>query len=71
MNTEALCLVFTKAALVVAASGIVIIAAGCSAGGYQKKAFDPDRQNQVDNETILIFQKDANGRFRCTQVVFG
>jgi hypothetical protein len=38
---------------------------------YKKKTFDPDNQNQVDNETILIFQKDANGTFKCTQVIFG
>ncbi len=38
---------------------------------YKKKTFDPDNQNQVDNETILIFQKDASGKFKCTQVIFG
>ncbi len=38
---------------------------------YKKKTFDPDNQNQVDPETILIFQKDASGKFKCTQVVFG
>jgi hypothetical protein len=38
---------------------------------YKKKTFDPDNQNQVDNETILIFQKDAAGKFKCTQVIFG
>ena len=38
---------------------------------YKKKTFDPDNQNQVDNETILIFQKDATGKFKVTQVVFG
>jgi hypothetical protein len=38
---------------------------------YKKKTFDPDNQNQVDNETILIFQKDATGKFKCTQVTFG
>lgn len=37
---------------------------------YKKKTFDPDNQNLVDNETILIFQKDASGKFKCTQVVF-
>lgn len=38
---------------------------------YKVKTFDPDNQNQVDKETILIFQKDASGKFKCTQVVFG
>jgi hypothetical protein len=38
---------------------------------YKGKTFDPDNQNQVDKETILIFQKDASGKFKCTQVVFG
>jgi hypothetical protein len=38
---------------------------------YKKKTFDPENQNQVDKETILIFQKDASGKFKCTQVVFG
>ena len=38
---------------------------------YKRITFDPDNQNQVDNETILIFQKDAAGKFKVTQVVFG
>ena len=38
---------------------------------YKKKTFDPDNQSLVDQETILIFQKDASGKFRCTQVIFG
>ena len=38
---------------------------------YKKKTFDPDNQNQLDNETILIFQKDASGKFKVTQVIFG
>jgi len=38
---------------------------------YKRKTFDPDNQNQVDNETILIFQKDASGKFKVRQVVFG
>ncbi len=38
---------------------------------YKRKTFDPDNQNQVDNETILIFQKDASGKFKVTQVIFG
>ena len=37
---------------------------------YKKKTFDPDNLNQVDNETILIFQKDASGKFKVTQVIF-
>ena len=38
---------------------------------YKKKTFDPDNQSLFDNETILIFQKDASGKFKCTQVIFG
>lgn len=38
---------------------------------YRKKTFDPDNLNRVDNETILIFQKDASGKFKVTQVIFG
>jgi len=38
---------------------------------YKKKTFDPDNQSRVDDETILIFQKDASGKFRVTQVIFG
>ena len=38
---------------------------------YKKKTFDPDNQSLIDNETILIFQKDASGKFKCTQVIFG
>src|SRR5258706_14963450 len=34
---------------------------------YKKKTFDPDNQSLVDNETILIFQKDGSGKFKCTQ----
>jgi hypothetical protein len=37
---------------------------------YKRLTFDPDNQNQVDNETILIFQKDAAGKFKVTQVIF-
>lgn len=37
---------------------------------YKKKTFDPDNQSQVDNQTILIFQKDAGGKMKVTQVVF-
>jgi len=38
---------------------------------YKRKTFDPDNQNQVDNETILLFQKDASGKFKVKQVIFG
>ena len=38
---------------------------------YKKKTFDPENQNQVDNETILLFQKDKDGKFKVRQVVFG
>jgi hypothetical protein len=38
---------------------------------YKKKTFDPDNQSLVDNETILIFQKDASGSFKVVQVIFG
>jgi len=38
---------------------------------YKKKTFDPDNQSQVDGETILIFQKDAGGKFKVIQVIFG
>lgn len=38
---------------------------------YRKKTFDPENQNQVDNETILIFQRDASGKLKVTQVIFG
>lgn len=37
---------------------------------YKRKTFDPDNQNQVDNETILIFQKDTSGKLKVTQVIF-
>lgn len=37
---------------------------------YKRKTFDPDNLNQVDNETILIFQKDSSGKFKVTQVIF-
>ena len=38
---------------------------------YKKKTFDPDNQSLVDGETILIFQKDASGKFKVVQVIFG
>jgi hypothetical protein len=38
---------------------------------YKKKTFDPDNQSLFDDETILIFQKDASGKFKVVQVIFG
>ncbi len=38
---------------------------------YKKKTFDSENSNLIDNETILIFQKDANGKFKVTEVIFG
>jgi hypothetical protein len=38
---------------------------------YKKKTFDPDNQSKFDDETILILQKDASGKFKVTQVIFG
>ena len=38
---------------------------------YKKKTFDPDNQSLIENETILIFQKDAGGKFKVVQVIFG
>ncbi len=38
---------------------------------YKKKTFDPDNQSKFDDETILIFQKDASGKFKVVQVIFG
>ncbi len=38
---------------------------------YKKKTFDPDNHSLFDDETILIFQKDASGKFKVTQVIFG
>jgi hypothetical protein len=38
---------------------------------YKKKTFDPDNRSLVDDETILIFQKDAGGKFKVVQVIFG
>ena len=38
---------------------------------YKKKTFDPDNQSRIDDETILIFQKDASGKFKVVQVIFG
>ncbi len=38
---------------------------------YKKKTFDPDNRSLVDEETILIFQKDKSGIFKVVQVIFG
>jgi hypothetical protein len=38
---------------------------------YKKKTFDPDNQSLVDDETILIFQKGTDGKFKVVQVIFG
>ena len=38
---------------------------------YKKKTFDPDNQSRIDDETILIFQKDSSGKFKVTEVIFG
>jgi hypothetical protein len=38
---------------------------------YKKKTFDPDNQSKFDEETILILQKDAGGKFKVTAVIFG
>ena len=37
---------------------------------YKRITFDPDNQNLVDNETILIFQKGKDGAMKVTQVIF-
>ena len=38
---------------------------------YKRKTFDPDNQNKVDAEAILILQKDASGKLKVVQVIFG
>jgi hypothetical protein len=38
---------------------------------YIKKTFDPDNQNQVDGRTVVILQRDAQGKLRGTDVIFG
>jgi len=38
---------------------------------YKRKTFDPDNLNKVDSEAILILQKDASGKFKVIQVIFG
>ena len=37
---------------------------------YKRKTFDPDNNNQVDPETVLILQKDAAGKMKVVQVIF-
>ena len=37
---------------------------------YKNKTFDPDNNNQVDPQITLIFQKDASGKLKVTQVIF-
>jgi hypothetical protein len=38
---------------------------------YKKKTFDPENSNQVDNETILIFQKDkVTGKLKVSEIVY-
>ncbi len=37
---------------------------------YKKKTFDPENSNQVDNETILIFQKGADGKLKVTELIY-
>ena len=38
---------------------------------YKKKTFDPENSNLVDNETILIFQKDpASGKLIVSEIVY-
>ena len=38
---------------------------------YKKKTFDPENSNLVDNETILIFQKDpASGKLKVSEIVY-
>ncbi len=38
---------------------------------YKKKTFDPENSNLVDNETILIFQKDpASRKLKVSEIVY-
>ncbi len=37
---------------------------------YKNKTFDPDNNNQVDPQITLIFQKDASGKLKVSQVTF-
>lgn len=39
---------------------------------YKRKTFDPDNQNKVDEETIIVMKKDpATGKWKGAEVVFG
>ena len=37
---------------------------------YNKKTFDPDNMNTPDNETILVFKRDAGGKLKVAEVTF-
>jgi hypothetical protein len=37
---------------------------------YNQKTFDPDNMNKVDAKTTVIFQRDAQGKLRGTDVIF-
>ena len=38
---------------------------------YNRKTFDPDNMNKVDDKTIVVMKKDpATGKFRGTEVLF-
>ena len=39
---------------------------------YKRKTFDPDNQNKVDEETVIVMKKDpATGKWKGAEVVFG
>ena len=37
---------------------------------YNQQTFDPDNANQLDARTIVVFQRDAQGKFRGGDVIF-
>jgi hypothetical protein len=38
---------------------------------YNKKTFDPDNMNKVDEQTIIVMKKDpASGKFKGAEVMF-
>jgi hypothetical protein len=37
---------------------------------YKRKTFDPDNMNTPDNETILVFKRDAGGKLKVAEVTF-
>ena len=37
---------------------------------YKGKTFDPDNQNKSDARSIVILQRDAQGKLRGTDVIF-